>query len=342
MLSELGYSTVLSHKSSARLFDALLDPAARRPSIKTLVAREILTPRYERHEHAVLLHTSHNGMEQVRYHRAMRRRNIRSVFMIHDLIPLTHAEYCRPGIDAAHRRRIHTALRHADGLIANSQDTLKSLSAEARRAELSLPPSVVACLAPGITETSSAPRPIERPYFVMLGTIEPRKNHWFMLHIWRRLAEQLGEQAPKLVVIGRRGWECENVVDMLERCAALKDTVIEQADCSDEQLRAWLQHARALLFPSFVEGYGMPLVEALTLGVPVIASNLDVFREIAGDIPDYLDPLDGLGWLARIQAYARPPSPERDAQLARLADFRTPTWTEHFERVDAFLETLFP
>jgi hypothetical protein len=76
------------------------------------------------------------------------------------------------------------------------------------------------------------------------------------------------------------------------------------------------------------------------LKVPVLASDLGVFHEIADDIPDYLDPLDGPGWLARIQAYARAKSPERDAQLKRIERFREPTWAEHFEHVDGFLETL--
>jgi glycosyltransferase involved in cell wall biosynthesis len=260
--------------------------------------------------------------------------------MVHDLIPLTHAEYCRPGVDVTHRLRMHTALKHASGLIMNSQATLDSLADEAHRANLPLPPTVVARLASGVTPRPLAPRPLPEPYFVMLGTIEPRKNHWFILHVWRRLAEQLGAAAPKLVVIGRRGWECENVIDMLERCESLKSVVIEEAHCSDEQLHAYLQHAQALLFPSFVEGYGMPLAEALALKVPVLASDLDVFQEIADDIPDYLDPLDGPGWLARIQAYARANSPERDAQLTRIERFREPTWAEHFEHVDGFLEAL--
>ncbi|QBQ98343.1 glycosyltransferase family 4 protein [Paraburkholderia pallida] len=340
VLSELGYSKVLSRKDSERAFELLLGNAPGRTAIRALVTRSLVIPHRERIERAVLLHTSHNGMERLRYYQTMRRRNIRSVFMIHDLIPLTHAEYCRPGVDEAHRRRIHTALRHADGLIANSQDTLETLNAEARRAGLSVPPSVVAHLAPGVTSHKDVAPPLDVPYFVILGTIEPRKNHWFMLHVWRRLVETLGEHAPKLVIIGRRGWECENVVDMLERCSPIRGVVIEEAGCSDERLRAWLLHARALLFPSFVEGYGMPLVEALTLGAPVLASDLGVFHEIAGDIPDYLDPLDGPGWLAMIRAYAESGSTTRAAQLARLSGFKAPTWQEHFEHVDRFLETL--
>lgn len=84
----------------------------------------------------------------------------------------------------------------------------------------------------------------------------------------------------------------------------------------------------------------MPLVEALMLGVPVLASDLPVFHEIASDIPDYLDPLDGPGWLARIREYARSDSSERASQLTRIERFRAPTWAEHFDRIDGFLDSL--
>ncbi len=341
VLSERGFSAVLTERDSQETFELLLSSVCDRHAIRKLVVRACVNQVRDKNiKRSILLHTSHNGMEFQRYYRAMARRNARSVFMVHDLIPLTHAEYCRPGVDDTHRQRIHTALRHADGLIANSRDTLDSLVAEADQAGLPLPPSVVAPLASGIVARRQSANPLDAPYFVMLGTIEPRKNHWFMLHVWRRLVEKHGSAAPKLVVIGRRGWECENVIDMFERCASLRGVVIEEADCSDDQLHTWLEHARALLFPSFVEGYGMPLVESLELRVPVLASDLTVFHEIASDIPDYLDPLDGPGWLARIEQYAQPDSPERSAQLKRIERFRAPTWAEHFDSVDHFLASL--
>ncbi|MCA8318273.1 glycosyltransferase family 4 protein [Burkholderia multivorans] len=342
VLSERGFSRVLAREESQSAFEMIISAAANRYAIRKLVARACVSRvRPESIANGVLLHTSHNGMEFQRYYNTMKKRHVRTVFMVHDLIPLTHAEFCRPGVDAAHRKRIHTALANADGLITNSQDTRDILVAEAARAGFPVPAHVVARLAPALTACSLRPPPIEQPYFVVLGTIEPRKNHWFLLQVWRRLVERYGASAPKLIVIGRRGWECENTIDMLERCAPLQNAVIELADCSDDQLRTWMQHARALLFPSFAEGYGMPLVEALTLGVPVIASDLRVFREIAADIPDYLDPLDGPAWLACVLAYTRPDSGDRAAQLVRMTDFQIPTWQRHFERVDHFLETLF-
>lgn len=342
VLSERGFYVVLSERESAQAFALLLkQDSTRWRDARALMVRAIFGAlRRERFDRGVLLHTSHSGLEYGRYFQSLINRNIRTVFMLHDLIPLTHAEYCRPGVRETHQKRMSVALGHAVGVIANSQATLDSLTEEAQRSGWPLPKTVVARLASGVPTVEVGERPLAQPYFVILGTIEPRKNHWFVLHIWRRLVETLDEYAPKLVIIGRRGWECENAVDMLERCAALRGVVIEESDCSDARLHNYLHHAQALLFPSFVEGYGMPLAEALAMRVPVIASDLPVFREIAGDIPDYLDPLDGPGWMARIQEYASANSLLRASQRIRIEGFREPTWQQHFEVVDRFIEGL--
>lgn len=342
VLSEYGFHVVLSERESALAFELLLNQDfTRSRAARALMVRAILGGiRRERRSQGVLLHTSHSGMEFGRYFRTMKRRGIRSVFMVHDLIPLTHAEYCRPGVREKHHERMRVALSHADGIVANSQATLDSLVETSQKAGWTLPATVVARLASGVPAGVAGERPIQQPYFVMLGTIEPRKNHWFALHVWRRLVEDLGERAPTLVVIGRRGWECENVIDMLERCEPLRGKVIEEGNCSDERLHNYLHHTQALLFPSFVEGYGMPLAEALAMSVPVIASDLPVFREIAAEIPEYLDPLDGPGWASRIMEYADAGSQGRTAQLARIKGFQEPTWKEHFELVDQFIDEI--
>jgi glycosyltransferase involved in cell wall biosynthesis len=181
--------------------------------------------------------------------------------------------------------------------------------------------------------------PRDDAYFVVVGTIEPRKNHLLLLDVWDRLVAKLGNAAPTLVVIGQRGWECENVVARLERSAG-SGRVVELPRCSDAELGNYLHHARALLFPTFVEGYGMPLVEALVAGVPGIASDLGVFREVAGDVPEYADPSDADAWEALVIEYAAPGSARRAAQLQRLARFESPTWDAHFAQVDTLLGEL--
>jgi glycosyltransferase involved in cell wall biosynthesis len=334
---------ILSPSSSQELFGILREP---QPHFRRRVNRAItraLVPPWPSQDAAgkPAFYLGHAGMEAPGFAQWLQATRQKPVYFIHDLIPVTHAEYCRAGERAAHERRLRVMLQGRSGLISNSQSTLDVLAGWAQAHGLPMPPAVVASLAPApLAAARDTPPPLEAPYFVVLGTIEPRKNHLLLLNLWRELVEHHGSAAPHLVLIGRRGWECENVVDMLERCDALRDHVHEVPDCPDASLAQYLQHARALLFPSFAEGFGMPLVEALLMGTPVVASTLPVFREIAGPVPDYLSPLDGPGWMQAVRDYAASPSPRRDAQLQRMQGFRVPTWDAHFAQVEQLLERL--
>ena len=339
----LGRSFILSEPGSQALFDRLLAPGAccatgmRRSLLWGMLAGGMSL---RRGQGCFLFNTGHSGLEQPGYAALLKSLGVRPLFLVHDLIPLTHPEYCRPLERERHVRRMNTALDLAAGIITNSEATREELMRYAAQGNRVLPPTEVALLAPGMRSIDPGERRVVEPYFVMLSTIEPRKNHWLILQIWRRLIERLGPAAPRLVVIGQRGWECENVVDLLERCEVLRGFVTEIPDCSDEALVNYLCHSQALLFPSFAEGYGMPLAEALAHGVPVLASNLPVFREIADEIPEYIDPLDGRRWAEVIEAYAPFDSAMRQAQVERMRAFRQPKWSDHFERVDALLAWL--
>ncbi len=293
---------------------------------------------------SLYLNVGHTGLDKSGHARWLKRSGVRPVYFVHDLIPLTHPEYCRPAEPAKHLLRMDSLLGNAVGVIGNSRDTINELAVFAAVRDAShLPPMLVAPLgAEPIAPQSSGNSRIlpTRPYFVMLGTIEGRKNHLLILTIWAELARRLGHNCPQLIIIGQRGWECEQAVDMLERCEAIHGHVIELSRCDDASLHAYMRGARALLFPSFVEGYGLPLVEALGCGTPVIASDLAVFRELAGSIPDYLSPVDGLGWARAIEEYAHPMSLSRAAQLQRLAGWQSPSWSRHFDLVDRWLAQL--
>lgn len=290
---------------------------------------------------ALYLLVSHRGADHPRHIRALKRRGARFIPLVHDLIPITHPEYAPPRSTRQHLRRLETFATLADGIIVNSGATADTLAAYlAQKGARSLAPILSAPLGiDRVLPDTGSPHP-EGPYFLCIGTIEPRKNHLLLLQIWRDLVETLGDATPKLVLVGRRGWENENILDMLERCPALSGKVIERAGLSDAAVGGLLQGARALLFPSFAEGYGLPVAEALALGVPAICSDLPALREVGQNVPDYLDPLDGYGWRQMILDYAQEHSPGRQAQLARLALWSAPTWQDHFALVVPWLERL--
>jgi glycosyltransferase involved in cell wall biosynthesis len=312
--------------------------AARRVRLAAPFGRSALTEVLRRPTPKAFVLVSHRALERPNRIEALRRQGCRFVPLIHDLIPLLHPEFAREGHADRHRKRIATTARLADAIVVNSAATATDLVPwlSGRAVE---PAIAVAPL--GVTPPAVEEPPVAlRPYFVALGTIEPRKNHLLLLNLWRQLAATLGPAAPRLIVVGRRGWENENVVDMLERCAAIDGIVRETGPLPDREVASLLRGARALLFPSFAEGFGLPLAEALALGVPCIASDLPALREVGGAVPDYLDPLDGVAWRSAVLDYARGDSVARRAQMGRMAAWKPPSWSEHFGIVDGLLEAL--
>ena len=295
-----------------------------RGQLRPIAARHLLAlrPRHipRRRGGRVFLQTSPHQMErEERMARILAREDARFITMVHDLIPITHPEYVRPESETSHRRRIATIERLADGVITNSAATRDALIAVMGAERV--PPIAVAHLGTDLYERV-APRPSERPYFVCVATIEARKNHLLLLNIWKRMVEERGGDAPLLHLVGKRGWENEQVVDMLERCRALRGHVVEHPDLDDAAMRAMVAGARALLLPTFDEGFGMPVAEALAAGTPAIVADIPALREVGRQVPDYLDPLDGLGWRSAIEDYARADSFRRAAQMTRMEGWR--------------------
>jgi len=309
-------------------------PADCRGAAVRLLARTAVAPQAPADPSAVYLLVSHRHLHrQAALERALRRSRAAFVPLIHDLIPLEFPEYARPNEAARHRLRIATVARLADAVVVNSAATGAALAPY-------LPvgrPVHVAPLGVCVPAPIGAPEAHERPYFLCVGTIEPRKNHLLLLHLWRRLVALRGNAAPRLLIVGKRGWENENVLDLLDRCPSLRGHVMELGTVPDTRLTALLRGARALLMPSFAEGFGLPVAEALAHGTPVICSDLAALREAGGAVPDYLDPLDTPAWHAAVDNYTEQNSPSRDAQLARLPDWRGTTWDAHVGSVLAFL-----
>lgn len=312
----------------ARLFDRPLAQLR----LRQLVGRHT-RPR------SVYLNTSHGQSYRAVLARWLHRTRIPAVFFIHDLLPIEFPEFNRATEPARHVSRIRTASECARHVIVNSQATRDVLHAHLAAAGRRVPPITVLPLGVGEEfrcEAQTAARTTLVPYFVVLGTIEPRKNHALLLRVWRRLAER--PDAPRLVILGRRGWNNEAVFRTLDGDAALRGHVVEWQGVDDAGVRMLLRGARALLAPSFAEGYHLPVAEALALGTPVLASDIAAHREIAGRHAELLDPGDDEAWFTAVVEYADPGSPRRADGQRRTRDHAPVRWSGHMASALSVLE----
>lgn len=297
--------------------------------------------RTHRVEHPRLyLNTSHGRLFRGTVDRWLRATRMPSVFFVHDLIPIEFPQYNRPREPLRHRARLQTISRHAQHVLVNSAATRDSLHAYLSTSGQRLPAVSVVPL--GIERTFHHPLkatidPGEKPYFVVLGTLEPRKNHALLIEVWRRWVAENPATAARLVVVGRRGWMNDAVFAALGD-AQLSRHVIECAGLSDGQVGRLLAGARALLCPSFAEGFSLPVVEALAAGTPVLASDIAAHREVHQGCACLLSPHDPGSWLEALKARAGLMPPGEAGNAPSPGSFQPPDWAEHFDRVAAVLQ----
>lgn len=330
-----GAIRVLGQRHSHILFDYLRADAPGFRRRLTAFAPFALATGSDGEQGATYLNVGHTDFDLASHARWVRRVGLRPVYLIHDLIPVTHAAHCRPHAVARHRSRVIGALRHGAGIVVSSQAVAQDLKDFARRQRLDVPPLLVAPIAgarlPAHAQDGAAG---QVGYFLCVGTIESRKNHALLLEIWHRLRTQLGKAAPRLVIVGQWGSGVEHLRPLLGPDGPLADHVTLIERCDDDALGAMMADARAILMPTLAEGYGLPMAEALAMGVPVIASDLPCFREVGQGIPTLLNPHDVEAWRELIAAFGVD-HPECRRQQARR--YRPPSWDEHFARLEPWL-----
>ena len=301
-------------------------------------------------EQNFLLHTSHGGLEKPEFLTFMAKYQLKGIYFLHDLIPIDYPEYCRDGEKQKHQVRLQT-MSQGELVICNSRYTLARWQDYCDKHSLTFPKSIFAHLAPDdiwqhkTAEISEVVKLIvpTTPYFVVLGTIEGRKNHLLLLNIWRQLWRERNQDCPKLVIIGKRGWECEQVLDILDRSDELNSVVVEMNNCSDKDLNYFMHHCQALLFPSFEEGYGLPLIEAFRSGVRVIASQIPAFEEINIDnVATLISPIDSEQWKQTILEQCYINNEQKLSYQQKIANIqpKLPTWQQHFDIVKPHMKFL--
>ncbi|UZE11992.1 glycosyltransferase family 4 protein [Pseudomonas sp. B21-053] len=233
----------------------------------------------------------------------LKRDGVGIVSVIYDLIPLTHPQFCDAGLVKVFNDWFDWIARTADGYVAISttirdqvrEEMLRRIGAQhvqqrwfdyfhlGSELDLSDADSEVDR---GLLQMFKTPKPV----FLMVSTIEPRKNHAYLLDAFER-AWAAGSNA-RLCIAGKIGWKCDALVERIRQHPELNRRLFMFNSLSDKSLEHAYSHATALVFPSYVEGFGLPLVEAMQRGLPAMGSDIPVFREIGGDYMAYFDLMD--------------------------------------------------
>ena len=271
----------------------------------------------------VYLNTGHSNISGDLFG-ALAQNNFTTAVFLHDVIPLEHPTYQREGAALKFEKKIAIMNTYADMILVNSEDTKMRAKPYFEKPK-NFVVSHLGIEAPRVQE------PVlrnNRPYFVAIGTIEPRKNHTLLIDVWDQLQAELGpKNVPKLHVVGQPGWNNDTVLQKLHALES-HDPIKWHKDLQDDALWDLLAGANALLFPSLAEGFGLPSLEAASLGTSVICGDLAIHRELLGSYPVYLNPQDTYLWkktiLEQTQATEKP-----QRQKPHI-----PTWDEHFARVN--------
>ncbi|MEP0391862.1 MAG: glycosyltransferase family 1 protein [Erythrobacter sp.] len=343
-----GIVKVLSRRDSDALFDLVLQPGEgfRRKLIRFAPLALARSPSRIEGEGRIYLNPSHTDFDLPTHHEWTEKSDLRGVYFLHDLIPLTHPRLTGAHAVKRHLGRVRGLLSHGFGAIVNTRATQNELSVFAGKRGLGLPPVAVAPLAGADLSACcdghadlALEKGVQEPYFLCIGTIERRKNYTMLLNVWDVLAKEYGASCPKLVIVGQEGPQSAPIFEALRARPDLAKLVRFETSAKDEEVGRLLAGARALLMPTHAEGYGLPVVEALQIGTPVIANDIPSFREIGQGIPMLLDVEDEIAWKRVIGRFAFSDH-DRDRQLNMMGRFAPPTWQNHFAIIDPWLESL--
>jgi glycosyltransferase involved in cell wall biosynthesis len=224
---------------------------------------------------------------------------------VHDLIPLKFPEIFSKEALKDFRRIVDSALK-CDVIFVPSEATRRDLlSCEG----FHLKNIVVTPLAADKIFTPALPHEIEscrrkfsipedKNYLLSVSTLEPRKNFPFLLKAFSKLIGQGSDRKPVLVLTGKKGWGDGTQIEIQKLLDDMKDHVIYTGYVTDNELRALYTGALAFLMPSIYEGFGLPLLESMACGTPVISSNTSSMPEVVGEAGILIPPIDEDLWVS--------------------------------------------
>lgn len=223
------------------------------------------------------------------------------IITVHDLNFLLYPEFLTTESRRYYNGQIDWAVRQADHILADSHhtrlDLIERLAVDPGRVStvhLAASPIFAQESPPDAIQATLAKYRLERGFVLFVGTVSPRKNVETILEAFHMLLEENAAETS-LVLAGAKGWLTENLFESIAKSEHRK-RILHITDLTDAELAHLYASAGVLVIPSLYEGFGLPALEAMHCGCPVIASNRSSLPEVVGSAGIQLDPRDVLGW----------------------------------------------
>ena len=224
-----------------------------------------------------------------------------AISYIHDLNFLFYPEFLTAESRRYYNDQIEWAVQSADHILADShhtrQDLIDLLSVEPAKVTTVHLAAGSVFAKPHRAETIAGTLThlgLEPGYILFVGTISPRKNVQVILDAYKLLVRETASRA-RLVLAGAKGWLADELFDSIAG-SDVRGQILHLPGLSDVQMAHLYSAAGLLVMPSFYEGFGLPALEAMHCGCPVVASNRSSLPEVVGDAAIQLDPEDTAGW----------------------------------------------
>lgn len=270
-------------------------------------------------------------------------RGTRLVQVAYDMLPLVTPQFSGHATDALNNY-VTQIYPKCSLLLSISEHTKRDLISWLTAHDLHVPPIRVFRLGDDFA-MSKPSRPTDAvfkksgckgdDYILVVGTIEARKNHTLLYYTYK-LAQQRGVALPKLVIVGRRGWLTDNIFTLMTTDPETAPNFVFLQNTTDEEL-AWLyEHCLFTVYPSFYEGWGLPIAESIAHGVPCIASNTSSMPEVAGDLISYFSPVSTEECLEAVSVMLQPK--QLKAAKEKVKRYQPTSWDTTFETVKLHIE----
>jgi len=276
-----------------------------------------------------------------------RQSGVNCINLIYDLIPTLYPQWVLPDHHVFITTWVRQQIENADVILTISEFQKKEISNYIADQQLSPKPIEFIRLGDNPNLAASAndqlqiPRYVpDRKFAIFVSTIDVRKNQGLLYHVWRQLAEDLGSQCPQLLLIGSEHLHVTDILYQIRNDSRVRGLVVHLRGVTDEELAWYYRHCEFTLYPSFYEGWGLPVSESLSLGKYCIAGNRASLPEAGGDLIDYFDPRDFVGCYNLVYRAVTDPEYVRRCEERIRANYEAHSWAKTAAHISEIVDRL--